>query len=47
MYGPGRGRALSLVHIPESEPEDGGGDTLTAGYFTTGALNQANSEPDL
>jgi hypothetical protein len=40
MYGPGRGRALSLVHIPETEA--GEGDILTAGGMTP-----ANSEPDL
>jgi hypothetical protein len=41
MYGPGRGRALSLVHIPDTEA--GEGDILTA----TGGMTPAISEPDL
>jgi hypothetical protein len=42
MYGPGRGRALSLIHIPESGTGDGDTAPLTAG-----AMAAASSEPDL
>jgi hypothetical protein len=42
MYGPGRGRALSLIHIPES----GAGDD-DAAPLPVGAMTPACSVPDL
>jgi hypothetical protein len=51
MFGPGRGRALSLVHIPETG--SGTGDavddfsSVTSSPFTGGPLASTTSEPDL
>jgi hypothetical protein len=46
MFGPGRGRALSLIHIPETGPSHGNSSDTTA-PASGGQLALSSSEPDL